>query len=69
MLYKGKANCPKCGDFEWQIAEGEKGKFIGGFDFITKHIKTYDKKKKLVIANCPKCGASIEIEYDFKLII
>ena len=66
MLYKGKSNCPKCGEFEWQIASGEKEKVIVGFNFITKNVKSYDKKTKLVIANCPKCGASIETEYDFK---
>ncbi len=66
MLYKGKAICPKCGEFEWQIAEGEKGKFVGGFDFITKNIITSDKKINLVIAKCPICGKRVEIEYDFK---
>lgn len=66
MLYKGKALCPKCGEFEWQIAEGERGMFIGGFGFITKHVATYDKKTNLVITKCPSCGKRIEIEYCFK---
>lgn len=67
MLYRGKATCKLHGEFEWQIFEGKKNQFEMGKDFITKYVKTYDKDLGLVIANCPKCGNSIEItDYKFE---
>lgn len=66
MLYNGKATCKKHGEFEWQIFESEKNKIMVGKGLISKNVKTYDKCLKIVIANCPECGASIEIAgYDF----
>lgn len=61
MLYKGKANCIKHGEFEWQIFEGEKNQIIIGKDLKTKFVKKYNKELGLVIANCPVCGCDIEI--------
>lgn len=66
MLYKGKAICKEHGEFEWQIFESEEGKVIFGKDFKTNYVKTYDKRLKIVITNCPKCGDSIEINYNFE---
>ncbi len=66
MLYKGKAICENDGEFEWQIFQKEKNQFVFGKDLISKYVKSYDKKLGLVIANCPKCGCSIEItDYKF----
>lgn len=66
MLYKEKAICKIHGEFEWQIFEKERNQFIIGKDLISKNVKHYDKKLGLVIANCPKCGCSIEItDYKF----
>lgn len=66
MLYKGKAICKRHGEFEWQIVYGEKNKFVFGKDLISKNVKSYDKSQKIIIANCPKCGCSIDItDYDF----
>ncbi len=66
MLYKGKAICRKHGEFEWQIVEIPKNKTVFGKDLISKNVKIYNKSLKLVIANCPECGCSIEItDYNF----
>ena len=64
MLHKGKAKCPKDGIFEWQVQnlDGEKSDFSG----IDKNVKFHNAKLNLIIANCPICGSSITVNYDFK---
>ena len=66
MLYKGKAICKTHGEFEWQFFKCEKNKAIIGKDLGSKNVKLYNPDLKIVIANCPEGGNSIEIrDYNF----
>lgn len=66
MQHQGKATCKKHGEFKWSFFELENNTAAFGRAVIDKNVKDHDRDKKLVIANCPICGASIVItDYNF----
>jgi len=63
MLIKGKAKCSIDGIFEWELQY--LGKEKSCFSGVPINIKSYNDKTNTIVANCPICGKSIIVKYDF----